>query len=428
VDHRIRVTDGSRNWQVSRVDAQGIGCDGRDGCRLKYDHSNDLATPKLPENLQPKIGSTMNEEINIGSENNGGVSIQPAEAENQGYIRLPFKSDQFKDFISSLLGSPQALNGSISGSYRCTPEAIRDIFSLLDTRVSRQNNGKMIQFTSILYFSDNTSIEINSLAELITYRDPGRNPIIRLDTKSQYLTSFSSNKVPEKQTVEINFFSFWDGRAYLDQISKIDYRIEHTDRTFGYDIRGLIDVFLENLVTKRTGWIEWMYQDVHTKLFFINSSLVFFGTSVFMYSTLSNYSTVKTAEAISRFNEIRSSTTPLHLNEKINLLFDVSSARIKTETPDVFLAIISVGLPLALMFFTSFSRAFNKNKRESFLVPPYLSFILFSSASEKYEVLSNKKYSKSKFYLFWIVFGIIVSAIIGNGAYDIFKNLTGFQK
>jgi hypothetical protein len=40
-----------------------------------------------------------------------------APAEVQGYVRLPVTYEQFKEFITSLLGVPQSITNQVSGSF-----------------------------------------------------------------------------------------------------------------------------------------------------------------------------------------------------------------------------------------------------------------------------------------------------------------------
>ena len=48
------------------------------------------------------------------------VALDDANYTEMGYIRLPYKEDQFKEFITGLLGEPQSIDGRIFGNFSIT--------------------------------------------------------------------------------------------------------------------------------------------------------------------------------------------------------------------------------------------------------------------------------------------------------------------
>src|SRR5215208_6114160 len=99
------------------------------------------------------------------------IQLKPAEQVEAGYVMLPYDEAQFKDFIKSLLGSPQTVGKTIRGIFEIEMNDIRNLYQLILQRVTQQNDGILAQFKAKIVFSDNSSVEINNIEELLTYNE-----------------------------------------------------------------------------------------------------------------------------------------------------------------------------------------------------------------------------------------------------------------
>jgi len=177
------------------------------------------------------------------------ITIINHEEENQdpknfskGYLTLPFEGDQFKDFISGLLGKPQSITKSIVGNFEIHMDDLQSLFNLVNQRITQQNMGRLIQFTAKIHFNDKSSVQLGSYEELLTYNEV--KPIISnaVELSWDYLIQFSDKTHPEKQSIEVTFSAH--SRAYrstyFSELGEINISIYHTARSWGSDIEAML--------------------------------------------------------------------------------------------------------------------------------------------------------------------------------------------
>jgi hypothetical protein len=194
---------------------------------------------------------------------------------SDGYVVLPYNEAEFRDFIESLLGSPQAITRAWHRPFEIGFDAVRDLHQLVLQRLS-QNGGSLARFDARIGFSDDSAVELRTIEELLTYneiRDIASNSLLLL---WDFLVKFPGKTTPEKQSIQI---SFWAGEKefpeydtssepqFLRQITfgGISVRIEHTSRTWGTDIDALMSQHIGRLFVrihpvrewcrKRSGWV-----------------------------------------------------------------------------------------------------------------------------------------------------------------------------
>ncbi len=176
------------------------------------------------------------------------AELQIIKEPQKGYITLPFDNDQFKEFISGLLGKPQSISKQISGTFEIHREDIKNFHDLIDQRISQQNSGKLIQVSSKMLFDDGSAVELGSYAELITYNET--KPVVSTAIKLTwtYLIQFADKKVPEKQEINLDIYArrfsneYDDGYGEIREITSglFTINIRHTARSFGTDIETLL--------------------------------------------------------------------------------------------------------------------------------------------------------------------------------------------
>jgi hypothetical protein len=173
-----------------------------------------------------------------------------------GYVVLPFSDNQFRDFIKSLLGSPQAITRVFPYPFEITRADIQSLNDLLIQRVTQQNRGFLAQFKSRIGFSDDTGDEQNSIDNLVSYNEIRSVETSSITIKWDFLIQFEDKETPERQSVTISFYAKpgnryfdWDGPelgrslfgwAASSPRGVIQFRIQHTARTWGADIEALL--------------------------------------------------------------------------------------------------------------------------------------------------------------------------------------------
>lgn len=206
-------------------------------------------------------------------------------------VVIPCSPEDFKSFISGLLGRPQTISKGIRGAFDIDPEHIQDINSLLTQRVQQQNKASLIQFTARIAFDDSSSVLLNSLEEFMTYREV--RPIIstQLHVTWSFLVEFQDKNVPEKQEIEISFIGsegstpIYDNNFPIFISSKfarcgfIHFQIKHTARTWGADIEALLTGHLKNIIVPPPKLREFAWK--HSTTIGIGMAIMFFVAALF---------------------------------------------------------------------------------------------------------------------------------------------------
>lgn len=165
--------------------------------------------------------------------------VSKTEDFRSGYLSLPFDQDQFKDFITGLLGRPQSINRKIYGEFDLQLKDIQNFHELLNQRITQQNNGYLIQLQTTIEFDDNSTVTLGSIEELLTYHEV--KPIVSTGVQMNwtYLIQFQGQEAPQKQEIEIAYTTTSTSK-YLESRPRISITVDHTARTWGTDIESLL--------------------------------------------------------------------------------------------------------------------------------------------------------------------------------------------
>ena len=125
----------------------------------------------------------------------------------QAVVVLPCGPEEFREFISGLLGKPQTINKGFRGSFEIQKQDIENLHHLIIQRVTQQNEATLIQFTARIIFDDHSSVLLNSLSDFLHYNEV--RPISSTDVHLtwSFLVRFLDRDAPEKQDIEISFLT-----------------------------------------------------------------------------------------------------------------------------------------------------------------------------------------------------------------------------
>jgi hypothetical protein len=180
-------------------------------------------------------------------------------------VMLPCEPEQFKEFISGLLGKPQTITQQIRGIFVIAKQDLVNLNYLICQRVEQQNGGTLIQFTTRIVFDDGSSVLLNSLDDLKIYHEI--RPVISTQVHLSwvFLLQFKDRTVPEKQVIDVSFttgggstFSYERGEEIIVrglsflQSGTAAFRIQHTARTWGFDIQALLTSHLKSILVKES--------------------------------------------------------------------------------------------------------------------------------------------------------------------------------
>ena len=338
------------------------------------------------------------------------------ELSEQGYVTLPFNKDEFKEFVVGLLGKPQIIEGTIKGPFEIDINNVRNVFELVNQRITQQNDGLLVQFNARIIFSDDTSVLINSLEELITYNVI--KPVITesLHLTFQYLIKFQDKKVPEKQEINISFVTTNKDatekiqRSYDDYIriraniaasmlekvetGFIQYTIKHTARTWGTDIESILANHFKSLIVIESPIRKFLKK--HNGLLSFILFIIVLGLGILLTRNIHN------KIIYDRNNEIENT-----FKNRPHSLDDISS-QIKFlahqgffDTSSIYILGIFLSLMVSVVAMAISTSMISKSKR---------SYVLLSSESYKNKTISEKEYSKQFKNFVW---SIIISILCG---------------
>jgi len=233
-----------------------------------------------------------------------------------GYVTLPFDQEQFRDFVISLLGKPQTIEKRIYGRFEVNLQDIQNFHNLINQRLTQQNQALLSQFSVKIYYSDSSSITLNSYEDLVTYNEVRPLISVAVDLSWDYLIQFNDKQHPEKQSIDIRI---WTAEASdlrrirgkgevlvigsSESTSFFNITIRHTARTWGMDIESLLtsqvqslifpDKNLRKFIQAKSGWISLISGIV----FFLGSVIgVFWATEIFVKNRLDRISTLLDAK------------------------------------------------------------------------------------------------------------------------------------
>lgn len=182
--------------------------------------------------------------------------VESHEDETSYGVMLPCEQESFGHFISKLLGKPQIIEKELYGEFKIDKNDVISTYHLINQRINQQNEATLIQFTAKMYFSDKSSVEINTIEDFVQYSEVKRVNCTQLYVTWIYLIKFKNKKTPEKQQINISFGDVRHRAYYLGlgtyqenfitASNIITISIFHTERTWGVDMESLLNTHLSN--------------------------------------------------------------------------------------------------------------------------------------------------------------------------------------
>ncbi len=110
-------------------------------------------------------------------------------------IVFPCAIEDFREFVSGLLGKPQQIEGIRTGSFSIDRTAIEQAYHLIEQRVLQQNGVHPLTFSVRIVYDDGTSVQLNSLRDFQTFHET--KPVIstQVHLTLTYLIQFPTKKV-----------------------------------------------------------------------------------------------------------------------------------------------------------------------------------------------------------------------------------------
>jgi hypothetical protein len=232
----------------------------------------------------------------------------------RGELTLPFTQDQFIDFVSSLFGKPERTSRFIKGAFEIEVGDIRDLHFRIEDRIIQQNKGVLVQFSSKIFYDDNSSVLLNSFESFSNYTETKNAISTKIEISWQYLIIFPDRKAPEKQEINVYIITDFDRPSFISEGFVVE--IEYTARTWATDIDLMLNEHIKTLM-KLPGKRSKISQFLSSKSenVAVVSGIIFFILSVLGSFISANNFIAKKIESTDEFL-----SNNLDLDTKINFL------------------------------------------------------------------------------------------------------------
>lgn len=355
------------------------------------------------------------EEKVIEVTSNKQIALSDADYTEKGYVRLPYKEIEFKEFITGLLGEPQSLDGRIFGKFVISITELENLYHLICQRIDSQNKGQLIQFIAKIAYDKDSIVTLNSLNNLVSYNEIKPVVPVAVHLSWTYLIQFPDKDYPEKQQISISFISQKSYHRYTiaDVLFRamggetikggaVDYKIEHTSRSWGVDIENILVNQINTLIENPKKITQFMMK--HRIAVASISSL-----SISTWLCSIGYKYIKFLQHIELSNiEEELNKIGLNLNDKLNYLINYIAINSLSKNSDRIYLLILAGFFLFNIIFIWTSISLDINKE---------SYILLTEECKKYKKSQdNKARKKWNIFIGTLITGAL-TGVIGNFIY-----------
>lgn len=353
---------------------------------------------------------------------------------NEDKISLPLEQNDFKDFIVSLLGKPESIEGKIHGAFKIDLDGFKNLNHQLDNRIFKQNNASRLEFNAILFFDDDSSMSFNGFE---SFNDCDEIESLTCEGflfTWSYLVKFNNKSHSERQEVSIfsvkeetdeftekSRFKELESLLGIVQPPKINYAIRYTDRGWGIDISELIRKCLGRFINNSVSFLSLRKILIKNFQFIYIAFFLFWMIIIMSVLLIWNQSLLQgirgeRCDSLSEQVEYFLNSG-LDLEKKVDFIINLISQCHYSSTSSVesFFRIFSqVVLLIATMLLTA-SIPFIVRK---LIELPSYRFILFTKESErKYKTYLRRKDERKSWWissvLTALLIGILASYIFG---------------
>lgn len=352
-------------------------------------------------------------------------SSSDSESTRNYAVMLPCSSEEFGDFISSLLGKPQTIEKVIRGNFEIDEKNISNIYHLVNQRIAQQNDAQLIQFTVTLAYDDDSTHLLNSFEDFQNFAEVKPLVTVAVHLSWSYLVRFHRKQAVEKQVIEMSITAGSSDlmqTEYSDAIlimkrrnwlpdSSVFFRINHTERTWGVDIESLLTGHIRGWMKKPDPLRSYITAKadgigaIFGILFFLGALLGVFLAGNRLVEHHIGKMVKFSGEVSSRITESEK------ILRKIDFLTDIVITGVWPRFVFNSVSFLCVALLAAIIFaFIVSEKAQNK--------PP--SFVMLSEETKKYRerVLARGKEQWRQF-LYSIAIGV-ATGVVGNLVYSYF--------
>ncbi|WDF97036.1 hypothetical protein PSR30_11320 [Pectobacterium carotovorum subsp. carotovorum] len=332
--------------------------------------------------------------------------------ENFNYgIVIPCEPRLFGDFISKLLGKPQTIEKILHGEFKVEKNDIISIHHLIKQRIDQQNESELIQFSAKMFFSDDSSVEINSISEFESYNEIKKVNCTKIALNWIYLIKFKNKNTPEKQQISITlgdadqYFYIPEARIrqrkFITANNIIFISIQHTERTWGVDIESLLTKNIENFQEPRKAFRQFIHKH-RDRIGVITGSMLFSVLVIGAIRTTTRLANDYSKEVIKLSESVSGEAL---ISKKIDYLLSITSTGVwpRFILGLVLFLVISIVISIIVTAWVSVKAELRTQ-----------SWILITESSKNEHPLYLKNINKNNLIFFLGLIISISTGIIGN--------------
>lgn len=290
------------------------------------------------------------------------VVISGDNSENQ-YVQVPIKKKEFGDFITNLLGQPEKINGTVTGTFEASHEWLVNLHHLIDQRIKQQSSSTLVDFSASLKYDKGPDRKITTIEGFLHFNEAKIVSTKSISITWTYLVSFPNKPAPEKQEISIQLIT--ERTAIISsEFSKVSrtittssgaarFTVSHTERTWGDDIASLLDREINTIFEAET----WLSKIAGYSTFIIALSM--FAIGIFVPDYIEQL--IKEKERAEIFLSVMpagATLDSLAVDEKLDLVIKLLDPSNKIHTTQAWYKGVSflVGIAMAIATLIVFSR------------------------------------------------------------------------
>lgn len=349
--------------------------------------------------------------------NKGIIEHETVATINKGYVSLPYSDEDFKSFISGLLGRGQEIEKTIRGRFDIGITQLMNVHTILNQRIRQQNKASLISFSARIFYSDESTVTLHSIEELQTYNEIRSVVCHSILLSWDYLIQFEDKDTPEKQQINVHLMTgqtvrFSNGKQRVllanDSPGIVRISINHTARTWAVDIESILVSSFESLMDLNKTAKDFLKKN-SAWLALLSGVISFMAIIIISILTTNEFSSRSIAEVHNALN-----ATTLTTDDRINYISSYIAEGAWSRYTQKLVLFIIIGLIGSIILAVIIG----------FLLDELVtgnSFISINNATEKYKNELLKQASKDYYKLMGT---IIISILCGIIANYIFKYLT----
>jgi hypothetical protein len=261
---------------------------------------------------------------------------------NQSSVILPVDIDTYQEFLLSLLGQHESVEGTVRGAFEIGIEDFEHLNQIIDTRIDNQHSSSLLEFRAKLFFNDDSSITFKTIESFVEYRELRYLICENFVFTWTYLVRFNNRNSSEKQEISVfsqkgeNFnrksksiryriISLFD-KEKARSTNKLNYSIRCTNREWGIEIATIVQNFLSHSNKVRSSFLTSIRHQIIERFDIIEFLFTTLGLMFMLFSL--TYLTERNLTMCRELSSLIENNTKdsVDIESKINFIIKIVSA------------------------------------------------------------------------------------------------------